>query len=81
MLILKFENTSTTKIKMSTSYGQIMDKFYEAAAAGDVESVIRGVKVMTDPNKRNEKGWTALMFAARNGHGNVVKAIMENGCV
>ena len=64
---------------MSSSYSQIMDKFYEAAAAGDMESIMRGVQVMTDPNKRNEKGWTALMFAARNGHGNVVQALIQNG--
>ena len=32
-----------------------------------------------DVDVTNEKGWTALMFAARNGHTNVVKFLVEKG--
>jgi ankyrin repeat protein len=29
-------------------------------------------------NIRNDHGWTALMFAARNGHTNIVKELLNN---
>jgi ankyrin repeat protein len=33
----------------------------------------------TDVNAKNNGGWTALMFAARNGHADTVKLLIENG--
>ena len=32
-----------------------------------------------DVNARNNGGWTALMFAARNGHTEAVKLLIESG--
>jgi len=31
-----------------------------------------------DVNTRNDRGWTALMLAARNGHVNVVKELLQH---
>lgn len=30
-------------------------------------------------DQRNDKGWTALMFAARNGHVDVINTLLEKG--
>lgn len=30
-------------------------------------------------NASNDRGWTALMFAARNGHGDVVELLLRHG--
>ena len=30
-------------------------------------------------NTSNNRGWTALMFAARNGHGDITKALIKEG--
>jgi len=30
-------------------------------------------------NASNQRGWTALMFAARNGHKDVVSLLVEKG--
>lgn len=34
-----------------------------------------------DIDVSNEKGWTALMFGARNGHSSVVKVLLDKGYV
>ena len=32
-----------------------------------------------DVNVRNDRGWTALMLAARNGHKDVITELLEKG--
>lgn len=44
-------------------------EWFDAAHNGDVEVLARLIKDGTDVNAVNDaKGWTALMFAAENGH-------------
>ena len=35
--------------------------------------------VHPDVNVANNQGWTALMFAARNGHQSAVRTLLDNG--
>jgi ankyrin repeat protein len=37
--------------------------------------------VVTNVNVTNSRGWTALMFAARNGRRNVVRFLIDSGYV
>ncbi|ELT96544.1 hypothetical protein CAPTEDRAFT_220786 [Capitella teleta] len=61
-------------------YETYVEKFHEAAAGGDTDLLDSAVKVLPNLNVKNDKGWTALMFAARNGHANVVKLLLDRGC-
>ncbi|MGH0190447.1 UNVERIFIED_CONTAM: hypothetical protein FKN15_047184 [Acipenser sinensis] len=56
-------------------------QFLDSAAKGDVARV----SSMTSHsdiliNESDERGWTALMLGARNGHFDVVKNLLEKGC-
>jgi len=51
----------------------------EAAASGDVESVRQSVAAREDLEARDERGWTALMFAAFRGHLDVARVLLEAG--
>jgi len=35
--------------------------------------------VHPDVNVANSRGWTALMFAAHNGHQSAVRTLLDNG--
>ncbi|CAG5116587.1 unnamed protein product, partial [Candidula unifasciata] len=35
---------------------------------------------VVDIDGKSERGWTALMFAARNGHSSVISTLIEKGC-
>ena len=50
-----------------------------AAVCGDVEEIHRLLKSGENPNQADENGWTALMFAADNGHSEAVKVLLDNG--
>lgn len=47
------------------------------AALGDATAVERLIKLNCDIRSYSEGGWTALMFAARYGHVNCVKLLLE----
>ncbi|KAM3611573.1 uncharacterized protein V6R79_020695 [Siganus canaliculatus] len=59
----------------------VLNKFLEAAASGDVTQMSTLLShVPSLINQKGNNGWTALMFAARNGHYNVVEAMLSQGC-
>ncbi|KAK1174514.1 peroxisomal NADH pyrophosphatase NUDT12 isoform X1 [Acipenser oxyrinchus oxyrinchus] len=60
---------------------EMVAQFLDSAAKGDVARV----SSMTSHsdiliNESDERGWTALMLGARNGHFDVVKNLLEKGC-
>ncbi|XP_067250326.1 peroxisomal NADH pyrophosphatase NUDT12 isoform X1 [Chanodichthys erythropterus] len=60
---------------------ELLERFLDASSRGDVETV----SVLTSQsrellNRRGDQGWTALMLAARNGHYEVAKVLLSNGC-
>jgi NAD+ diphosphatase len=50
--------------------------FFEAAAAGDLDYLKKNIKLIRE---KNERGWTALHFAARFGQLESAKFLKENG--
>ncbi|KAL4227260.1 Peroxisomal NADH pyrophosphatase nudt12 [Mactra antiquata] len=58
---------------------QFQDRFFSGAASGVIDDVKLFLKGTVDVNMKNDRGWTALMFAARNGHTNVVKELLQHG--
>lgn len=57
-----------------------MERFLDAAARGDLPQ-LRGLLTHTPSliNQTGYGGWTALMLAARNGHYNIVEALLSQG--
>ncbi|XP_033113479.1 peroxisomal NADH pyrophosphatase NUDT12-like isoform X2 [Anneissia japonica] len=63
-------------------YG-LMNELHDSASKGQVELVLKLIgtgKHNTLLNAQNEQGWTALMFAARNGQTDVAEALVQKGC-
>ncbi|XP_005094350.1 peroxisomal NADH pyrophosphatase NUDT12 isoform X2 [Aplysia californica] len=54
-------------------------RFLDSAARGDLAE-ISGLLGAVDINVKSERGWTALMFAARNGQTHVISILIERGC-
>ncbi|XP_070542664.1 NAD-capped RNA hydrolase NUDT12-like [Ptychodera flava] len=59
---------------------QFTEHLYEAAGRGDINRIESLIKVSDVINGQNEHGWTALMFAARNGKAEAVQCLLSNGC-
>ncbi|XP_076465034.1 NAD-capped RNA hydrolase NUDT12-like isoform X2 [Babylonia areolata] len=59
---------------------QLTNKLFDSAAIGNVEEVKSLVAGAVAKDAKNERGWTALMFAARNGQLPVIQALVEKGC-
>nr|XP_054756309.1 NAD-capped RNA hydrolase NUDT12-like [Lytechinus pictus] len=61
---------------------QLLTELHRCASLGETAHVSRMVQGMRKPglDSRNEQGWTALMLAARNGHVDVAKILLQNGC-
>ncbi|XP_028851019.1 NAD-capped RNA hydrolase NUDT12 [Denticeps clupeoides] len=64
-----------------TPKGEMVERFLDFAARGDVDQI----SIMISHsnflvNECGQNGWTALMFASRNGHFEVVKALLSKGC-
>ncbi|TWW60804.1 Peroxisomal NADH pyrophosphatase NUDT12 [Takifugu flavidus] len=60
---------------------EIVERFLDAAVRGDLPQ-LRMLLTHTPSliNQTGYSGWTALMLAARNGHYNVVEALLSHGC-
>lgn len=60
---------------------EMVQQFLEHASSGDlvkVSSLISHSRRLL--NESGKQGWTALMLAARNGHYDMVKALLSEGC-
>ncbi|XP_060068904.1 NAD-capped RNA hydrolase NUDT12-like isoform X2 [Ylistrum balloti] len=56
------------------------EKYFDYAANGNVEELKFLLQATFNSDHRNDKGWTALMFAARNGQESVIEALLQKGC-
>ncbi|TMS04062.1 Peroxisomal NADH pyrophosphatase NUDT12 [Larimichthys crocea] len=60
---------------------EMVERFLDAAARGDLTQVSTLLSNAASLiNETGYSGWTALMFAARNGHYHVVEALLSHGC-
>ncbi|XP_051850901.1 NAD-capped RNA hydrolase NUDT12 [Antechinus flavipes] len=60
---------------------ELISQFHSLAAEGNISKL--SVILNQYPfliNEISENGWTALMYAARNGHPHVVQFLLEKGC-
>ncbi|XP_078071537.1 NAD-capped RNA hydrolase NUDT12 [Mustelus asterias] len=60
---------------------EMVKKFHENAAKGDaakMSTMLNYSSFLVD--EVDEKGWTALMYASRNGHFEVSQLLLEKGC-
>ncbi|XP_064609858.1 NAD-capped RNA hydrolase NUDT12-like isoform X2 [Liolophura sinensis] len=64
----------------SDAEGETLERYFDAASSGTVDTVRTLIKGMVDINAKNDRGWTGLMLAARNGHMSVISALLEQGC-
>ena len=59
-------------------FAQDEDKFWEAVATGDLNTVQQTFKAGVDPNVREPNGSTLLIIAAMFGQTSVVSFLIEN---
>lgn len=59
--------------------GPAPESFFEAALAGRLEEVEGGLASGVDPNARQSRGATALLFAAHAGHREIVERLLAHG--
>ncbi|XP_051875622.1 peroxisomal NADH pyrophosphatase NUDT12 [Pristis pectinata] len=60
---------------------EIVTQFHETAAKGDAGKLSTMLTYSTSlVDEVDEKGWTALMYASRNGHFEVAHLLLEKGC-
>jgi len=55
------------------------DKFITSCAKGELSKVRNYLKRGVDINARNRARWTALAYACRYGHRDIIKLLVENG--
>ncbi|GAB1606085.1 peroxisomal NADH pyrophosphatase NUDT12-like [Argonauta hians] len=70
------ENIQSSTEQISKTCNELLEK----SAAGDVLEVSRLLKEGVGADTQNENGWTALMFAVKNGHDKVIDMLLANGC-
>ncbi len=58
---------------------RLADELHKSASSGDVNKVTRLLGGLFDVNRTDDHGWTALMYASRNGHEKIVKLLLEKG--
>jgi len=77
-LMPPWESPETARIKLSQmAYEYTPDSFVSSARQGDVPTVKLFLSAGMNPNVINEKGYTALMAAADEGHAEAVDALLE----
>ncbi|XP_041365582.1 LOW QUALITY PROTEIN: NAD-capped RNA hydrolase NUDT12-like [Gigantopelta aegis] len=64
------------KHTLQTSYNE---RYLEAATTGNEKEFMSLLSGSADVDVKNERGWTALMLAARNGQTPLIKALLEKG--
>ncbi|XP_026855625.2 peroxisomal NADH pyrophosphatase NUDT12 isoform X2 [Electrophorus electricus] len=69
-----------TSVQMSAT-DEMVEGFLDHASRGDLvrvsDMICYSSKLL---NESGKQGWTALMLAARNGHFDLVKALLSKGC-
>ncbi|XP_046727623.1 peroxisomal NADH pyrophosphatase NUDT12 isoform X1 [Silurus meridionalis] len=69
-----------TSVQMSAK-DELLEQFLDYASRGDLATISSMISHSSQLlNESGRQGWTALMLAARNGHFDVVKALLLNGC-
>ncbi|CAK6976185.1 peroxisomal NADH pyrophosphatase NUDT12 [Scomber scombrus] len=69
-----------TSFQMSAKE-EMLEKFLDAASRGDLSQMSTLLSsVPSLLNQTGHNGWTALMFAARNGHYHVAETLLSHGC-
>ncbi|XP_051524488.1 peroxisomal NADH pyrophosphatase NUDT12 [Myxocyprinus asiaticus] len=69
-----------TSVQMSAG-DELLEKYLDCCSRGDLEKVSVMMSHSSElMNQRGETGWTALMFAARNGHFELAKLLLSKGC-
>ncbi|MFH2094397.1 MAG: ankyrin repeat domain-containing protein [Bacteroidota bacterium] len=58
---------------------ELEEKFITLAAKGDFAKVTSCVKKGVNVNAKNRARWTALAYACKYGHGEIVQYLVENG--
>ncbi|XP_061176524.1 NAD-capped RNA hydrolase NUDT12-like isoform X2 [Saccostrea echinata] len=76
----------TSIVSMSSKTGPddtrkpFVDKYFECAENGNTEELSFLLNGTVNVDQKNDKGWTALMFAARHGQTDIIKKLLEKGC-
>lgn len=65
---------------MSSVQKEVLSGLHCSAAEGDIAK-LAGILSHSPSllNATSDNGWTALMYAARNGHADVVQLLLEKG--
>lgn len=53
----------------------------QAASKGNLDVVLQFIAKGTDMNAKDENGKTALMYALKHGHADVVRVLLKGGVV
>uniref|UniRef100_A0AAV2MNK9 NAD(+) diphosphatase n=1 Tax=Knipowitschia caucasica TaxID=637954 RepID=A0AAV2MNK9_KNICA len=73
--------TSSEMSEQWTAQEEMLQRFLDAAARGDLSAVSSVLSHSPSlMNQTGHNGWTALMFASRNGHHDLVRALLLRGC-
>lgn len=65
----------------SDMQASITKKIFDAAAQGNANDVVDGFSLLPSLSRdcKDERGWTPIMLAARNGHVDVIQALLKDG--
>src|SRR4030042_1936376 len=70
----------TINTDLSNSYSNPLAYFHAAAGLGDIIAAMRCVEEnLVDINKKDQYGWTACMYAARNGREGILEYCIAKG--
>ena len=58
---------------------QLAAELHSSSSTGDLAKVTRILGGLSDVNTPDSQGWTALMFAARNGHEKIAQLLLDKG--
>ena len=69
--------TQAARPQQPVARGPRLDALHRAVQAGDIDGLKAAVKAGADVNKRDGRGWTALMHAANKGYTLMVESLLE----